>query len=202
KGDSIRSSLYAQTYLGKIRDVERYADNQPRRENNDWKYKQGKDEFIFVKRENISKVKESDKLIESIIDPTIQQLVKDQKKNAEIKDFQGNIIRHVRIKTSTGREVKERLNYRSKYDYKNKFYSEAGSVPYSILAQRIYNGTIKRELIPISSFEIAKEFKKYGKFLIDNFISEKHPEFLTWENKKLLKTGQKLIVFNEDNEFE
>lgn len=202
KGDSVRSSLYAQTYLGKIRDVERYTDSQPKRENNDWKYKQGKDEFIFVKRENISKVKESDKLIESIIDPNIQQLVKDQKKNAEIKDFQGNIIRHVRIKTSTGREVKERLNYRSKYDYKNKFYSEAGSVPYSILAQKIHNGTIKRELIPISSFEIAKEFKKYGNFVIENFISEKYPEFNQWDKKQLLKTGQKAIVLNEDGDFE
>lgn len=202
KGDSVRSSLYAQTYLGKIRDVERYADNQPQRENNDWKYKQGKDEFIFVKRENITKVKESDKLIESIIDPNIQQLVKDQKKNAEIEDFQGNIIRHVRIKTSMGREVKERLNYRSKYDYKNKFYSEAGSVPYSILAQKIHNGAIKRELIPISSFEIAKEFKKYGNFVIENFISEKYPEFNHWDKKQLLKTGQKLIVLNEDGDFE
>lgn len=202
KGDSIRSTLYAQTYLGKIRDVERYADNQPQRENNDWKYKQGKDEFIFVKRENISKVKESDKLIESIIDPNIKQLVLDQKKNSEVKDFQGNVIRHVRIKTSAGREVKERLNYQSKYDYKNKFYSEAGSVPYSILAQRIHNGAIKRELIPISSFEIAKEYKKYGNFVIDNFISEKYPEFLQWDKKQLLKIGQKLIVLNEDGDYE
>lgn len=202
KGDSVRSSLYAQTYLGKIRDVERFSDGQPQRENDDWKYKQGKDEFIFVKRENITKVKESDKLIDSIIDPNIKQLVLEQKKNSEIKDFQGNVIRHVRIKTSTGREVKERLNYRSKYDYKNKFYSEAGSVPYSILAQRIHKGTIKRELIPISSFEIAKEYKKYGNFVIENFISEKYPEFLQWEKKQLLKTGQKLIVLNEDGDFE
>lgn len=201
KGDTIRSTLYAQTYLGKIRDVERYADSQPQRENNDWKYKKGKDEFIFVKRENIYKVKESDKLIESIIDPNIKKLVSEQKNNAEIKDFQGNVIRHVRVKTSTGREVKERLNYRSKYDYKNKFYSEAGSVPYSILAQRIYNGTINRELIPISSFEIAIEYKKYGKFVIENFISEKYPEFTRWD-KKLLKTSQKVIVLNEDGDFE
>lgn len=202
KGDSVRSSLYAQTYLGKIRDVERYVDNQPKRENGDWKYKKGKDEFVFVKRENISKIKESDKLIESIIDPNIRKLVKNQKNNSEIKDFQGNIIRHVRIKTSTGREVKERLNYRSKYDYKNKFYSEAGSVPYSILVQKIHNGTIKRELIPISSFEIAKEFKKYGNFVIENFISEKYPEFNQWDKKQLLKTGQKVIVLNEDGDFE
>ena len=202
KGDSIRSSLYAQTYLGKIRDVERYADNQPKRENGDWKYKNGKDEFVFVKRENISKVKESDKLIAAIIDPVIKQLIEEQKSNSEIKDYQGNIIRHVRIRTSTGKEVKERLNYRSKYDYKNKFYSEAGSVPYAILLQKTFNSTVKRELIPISSFEIAKEYKKYGNFVLDNFISEKYPDFLQWEKKQLLKTGQKLVVLNEDTDFE
>jgi CRISPR-associated endonuclease Csn1 len=198
-GDTMRSSLYAQTYLGKIRDVERYEDNQPKREKGDWKYKEGKEEFVFVKRENISKVKESDKLISAIIDPVIKQLIEEQKNNSEIKDYQGNIIRHVRIKTSTGKEVKERLNYRSKYDYKNKFYSEAGSVPYAILVQK--SGNVKRELIPVSSFEIAKEFKKEGKFISENFLLAKYPELLDWDKKQLLKTGQKVIVLNNDNDF-
>lgn len=202
KGDAIRSSLYAQTYLGKIRDVERYTDNQPKRENGDWKYKEGKDEFVFVKRESITKVKESDKLISAIIDPVIKQLIEEQKNNYEIKDYQGNIIRHVRIKTSTGKEVKERLNYRSKYDYKNKFYSEAGSVPYAILVQKSDDNNVKRDLIPVTSFEIAKEFKKQRKFIVEDFISVKYPTFLQWDKRQLLKTGQKVIVLNADADFE
>lgn len=200
-GSTVRSSLFAQTYLGKIRDVERYEDNQPRRENGDWKYKTGKEKFIYVKRENISKVKESDKLIASIIDPIIRNLVDTQKNNIEIKDYQGNSIRHVRIKTSSGREVKERLNYRSKYDYKNQFYSEAGSVPYAILVQKNDNRNIKRELLLVPSFQIAKEFKTLRKFETEEFIKNFCPQYLNWDKNQLLKIGQRVIVLNIDEEF-
>ena len=124
KGDTVRSTLYAQTYLGKIRDVDRFEDNMPMRENGDWKFKEGKDKFVFVKREDINKVKNSDKLISSIIDPIIKQIVMEQKNRELIKDYQGNIIRHVRVKTNNGRIVKERLNYRSKHSYKNIIYSK------------------------------------------------------------------------------
>ena len=162
KGDTARSTLYAATYLGKIKDVERFDDEQPKRENGNWKYKAGKDEFIFVKRENIDKVKSSDKLIEAIVDPAIKKIVREQKNSEPIKDYQGNIIRHVRIKTSAGKEVKQRVNYRSKHDYKNKFYSEAGSLPYAVLLQKGVKDTIVREMIPVASFEIAKMYKKFA----------------------------------------
>ena len=151
KGDTIRSTLYAATYLGKIRDVERYEDGQPKRENGDWKYKIGKDKFLFVKRENIDKVKTSDKLIEAIVDPNIKEIVRKQKRLAVLRDTKGNAIRHVRIKTSAGKEVKERINFRSKDDYKNKFYSEVGSLPYAVFIQTIKDGQVERKIIPIAS---------------------------------------------------
>jgi len=201
KGDTVRSELYAQTYLGKIRDVERFDDGQPKRENGDWKYKTGKDEFCFVKRENIDKVKASDSLISSIIDPVIRELVRKQKNNSEIKDYQGNIIRHIRIQTKAGREVKERLNYRSEHNYKNKFYAEAGSIPYAILLQQFNKNEIKREMLPIASYEIAKAYKKTGGFDIEKYIQEEKPEFITW-NKQLLKVGQKVLVLKEDIDYE
>ena len=202
KGDTIRSELFAATYLGKIKDVERYEDEQPKRENGDWKYKTGKDEFIFVKRENIDKVKASDKLIAVIVDPVIKKAVIDQKSKAIVKDYQENIIRHVRIKTSAGKEVKQRVNYRSKHDYKNKFYSEAGSVPYAVLLQKSNNGKVEREMIPIASFEVAKQHKKSGSFDVKNYILKNYPEFKDYTDKKLLKVGQKVIVLKNDEEFE
>jgi CRISPR-associated endonuclease Csn1 len=209
KGDTVRSGLYAQTYLGKIHDVERFDDGQPKRENGngDWKYKTGKDEFCFVKRENIDKVKASDSLIASIIDPVIRELVKQQKNNAEIKDYQGKIIRHVRIRVKTGKEVKERVNYRSKHDYKNKFYAEAGSIPYAILLQKFNKDKIKREMLPIASYEIAQMYKKAGKFDIEKYVKDKieqkelNPEFANW-HKQLLKVGQKVFVLKDDTDFE
>ncbi|GAL69132.1 CRISPR-associated protein [Jejuia pallidilutea] len=193
KGDTLRSELFAQTYLGKIKDVERYDDSSPKRntENTDWIYKKGKDEFIFVKRENIDKVKSSDKLIKSIIDPVIRNLVEEQKKNTIVKDYQGNVIRHIRIRTKSGREVKERINYRSRYDYKNKFYSEAGKIPYAVLLQKSINGEIEREMIPVASFEVAKVFKKHRKFNPELYMNEFHPDIGNWDKKIGLKLDKK-----------
>lgn len=206
-GDTVRSELYAQTYLGKIRDVERYDDEQPKREGKDWKYKTGKDEFVFVKREPIDKVKAKEDLIKAIVDPVIKELVKQQKNKPEIKDYQGKTIRHVRIKTSAGKEVKERINYRSKHDYKNKFYSAAGSIPYAILLQKSDNGKVEREMIPVASFELAKAYKKHGSFVIDEYLKKYDEENKTeysknYPDKKLLKVGQKVIVLKEDKEYE
>jgi len=201
KGDTVRSGLYKETYLGKIRDVERFDDGQPKRENGDWKYKTGKDEYCFVKRENIDKVKVSDDLIKLIIDPVIRELVRKQKNNSEIKDYQGNIIRHVRIRTKSGKEIKERVNYRSEYDYKNKFYAEAGSIPYAILLQKFNKDEIKREMLPIASYEIAKMYKKTGGVDIEEYIQNNNPEFADW-NKQLLKVGQKVFVLKEDVDYE
>lgn len=202
KGDTLRSSLFAQTYLGKIRDVERYDNEQPKRDGSDWKYKSGKNEFLFVKREDIEKVKKSDKLIGGIIDPVIKKLVREQKNNPIVKDYQDNIIRHVRIKTSAGQKVKERLNYRSKHDYKNTYYSEAGIVPYAIFLQRNKNGKIEREMIPVSASEIAKMHKASGKFVIEEYIKQNHLELVEYDDKKLLKVGLKTIVLNRDEEYE
>lgn len=224
KGDTVRSELYAQTYLGKIRDVERDDFEKEikieklnlnikvkgfpkKREKNEWVYKQGKDEFVFVKREPIDKVKSSDKLIEAIVDPVIKELVKQQKNKSEIKDYQGKTIRHVRIKTSAGKEVKERVNYRSEHDYKNKFYSAAGSIPYAILLQKSNNGKVEREMIPIASFELAKAYKKHGSFVIDEYLKKYDEENKTdylknYSDKKLLKVGQKVLVLKEDKEYE
>lgn len=209
-GDTVRSELFAQTYLGKIRDVERYDDGQPKRAKTDWEYKTGKDEFIFVKREPIEKVKVSDKLINSIIDPVIKELIRKQKNRSEIQDYQGKLIRHVRIRTNVGKEVKGRLNYRSKLDYKNKFYSEAGSVPYAILLQQ-ENG-IERVMIPIASFELAKAYsshkkdKKPEKFnveeLVKKYDGENKTKYSAYPDKKLLKVGQKVIVLKDDKEYE
>lgn len=201
RGNTVRSNLFAQTYLGKIKNVERDAKGRPIRQGDDWKYKTGKDEFSFVKRENIDKVKASESLIDSIIDPIIRELVRKQKNNAEVKDYQGNIIRHVRIQTKIGREVKERVNYRSKHDYKNMFYSEAGSIPYAILVQQFNSNGVKREMIPIASYEIAKMRNHIGKFDVDKYVQDSHFEYKDWE-KQLLKVGQKVFVLKEDSEYE
>ena len=198
KGDTVRSTLFKDTFLSKIRDVERYSDGQPMREDGDWKYKQGKNEFIYTVRKPI---KDALANIDNIIDPNIRELVRKQKNNSAIKDHQGNIIRHVRIKVKDGQKVKERINYRSKHDYKNHYYSAAGSLPYAILLQRVNNGNIEREMIPVASFKVAKMHKESGGFDANQFVIQYYPDLINFDDKKLLKVGQKVFVLNSDEEY-
>jgi CRISPR-associated endonuclease Csn1 len=199
-GDTVRSTLYKQSYIGKIRDVEKDSNDKPlRNSEGDWKYKSGKDEFLFTERVPIQDALSD---IDAIIDPVIREHIRNQRNNFEIRDFQGNIISHVRIKTKAGQVVKERLNYRSSLEYKNYYYSAAGSVPYAILLLNSSNGGFQREMIPLPSFEIAKMYKETGWFDSALYISKHNPEFMTWQDKKLLKVGQKVLVLNSDSEYE
>ena len=199
KGDAIRSSLYKDTFLAKIRDVERYEDGQPKRNtDNDWDYKKGDEQFLFAVRKPIKDVLSK---IDDIIDPVIKKLVQEQKENDLIKDHQGNVIRHIRIKTKSGREVKERINYVSRYDYKNKYYAASDEIPYALLLQKTIDDELQKVMFPIPSFEISKHFRKFKNFKTEDFIENTYPEFMNW-NKTLLKVGQKLLVLNDDNEYE
>ncbi len=198
KGDTVRSSLYKDTFLGKIRDVERYVDGQPKRIKSNWEFKTGEKEFLFVVRKPLSEVLSK---VDDIIDPVIREIVREQKQNAV--DPQGNKIRHVRVKTSKGREVKERVNYRSEHEYKNKFYAQSDGIPYAVLLQKsIKGGKIEREMLPVASFEVAKVFKKHREFNPELYLKEFHPAIGNWDEKTLLKVGQKVLVLKDDNEFD
>lgn len=217
QGNTVRSNLFAQTYLGKIKDVERDESEQEirieklnlnlkvkglaKRTGDNWSFKSGKDEFVFVKRESIDKVKGSSNLISLIVDPVIRELVSRQRANSEIKDYQGNVIRHVRIHTKSGREVKERINYLSYHEHKNKFYSTAGSIPYAVLLQNFNNGNVDREMISLPSFEIAKMYRDDGRYNIPRFVKKYYSQFKGW-NMDLLKVGQRVFVLNEDLDYE
>ncbi|MBI6120091.1 type II CRISPR RNA-guided endonuclease Cas9 [Salegentibacter maritimus] len=197
KGDTVRSSLYKDTFLGKIKDVERYPDGKPKRKNGngEWEYKKGEDEFIYTVRKPLRDVVSK---VKDIIDPVIREIVKDQ--GLDAVDSQGNIIRHVRVKAKAGREVKERVNYRSKHQHKNKYYAASDSIPYAILLQKSIGGKVERNMIPIASFEVAKAFKKYGKFNFDAYVNEEYPQYKEWD-KQRLKVGQKVLVLKNDNEY-
>lgn len=197
QGDTVRSTLYKDTFVAKIRDVERCDDGHPKRENGDWKYKKGKDEFTFAVRKPIKDVLAN---IDDIIDPIIREIVRVQKENSI--DPQGKKIRHVRIKTKTGQVVKDRVNYKSQHDYKNKYYAAAGSLPYAILLQKTKEGKVERAMTPVASFEISKTHKETGSFNIHDFILKHHPEYKNYTDKRLLKVGQKVIVLKNDKEYE
>ncbi|MFZ6024893.1 MAG: type II CRISPR RNA-guided endonuclease Cas9 [Bacteroidota bacterium] len=198
-GDSIRTSLYKQTFLAKIKDVEKTEDGIPKRnEDGSWMFKKGKEEFFFAERVSIENAK---KYINDIVDKNIRELVEAQKNSKVVKDHQENEIRHVRIKTTSGKQVKQRVNYTSKKDYKNYYYSGSGSLPYAAFLQNSNDGNIDREMIPISSADIGKMCKKFGKFNIHEFINENYSHYMKFNDKQLLKIGQRVIVLENDSDF-
>ncbi|WP_044632060.1 type II CRISPR RNA-guided endonuclease Cas9 [Neotamlana sedimentorum] len=197
QGDTVRSTLYKQTFIGKIRDVGRYPDGQPIRENGEWKYKTGEDEFLFTERKPLKDVLSK---VDDIIDPVIREIIRTQKSQAT--DPQGNKIRHVRVKSKAGQVVKQRVNYRSKHEYKNYYYSAAGSIPYAVMLQKNINDKIERKIIPVASFEVSKVFMEHKKFSLELYLEMFHPNLSGYQDTKLLKVGQKVLMLNDDSEFE
>ncbi len=202
KGTTIRGDLFKDTYIGKIRNVERDKDEKPLRdENKNWKYLEGADEYTYTVRKPITEVE-----IEDIIDPDIKKIIKEQIKQgnelSNIKDHQGKRIRRVRVKTKAGKKIKDRINYKSKHEHKNAFYSAAGEIPYAIFITNLVNGRIERKMIPIPIHEIAQTFKEFQKFTPEIYLQKFHPEINEYQDMKLLKVGQKVFVLKEDIEFE
>ena len=172
-----------------------------RNDDKSWRFIKGKDEFTFTKREAIEKVN-----INDVIDPDIKKTIIEQKGKGidvrKIKDHQGNIIRHVRVKTRAGKKVKERLNYKSKHNYKNAYYSASGEIPYAIFLTNSDGNNIERKMIPVAIHEIAQVFKDIHKFDIEYYINKFHPNVSEHQDVKLLKVGQKVFVLKNDMEFE
>jgi len=206
QGDTIRGELFKDTYLGKIRMVERDKDGNPIKDKQgNFVYKKEKQEFQFVKR---VPAKDALEKVDAIIDPIIRELFiqAKQKKETNIKDYKGNIIRRVRIKTNAGRKVKGRLNYKSKHEYKNYFYSEAGKIPWALMLQKLVQKKgvqiIERKMIPISIHEIAQVYKEKKKFDIEYFMDRVEYKKEKDESVHLMKVGQKVLVLENDKEYE
>jgi len=199
QGDTIRRSLFKDSFLGKIRDVERFEDGAPKRnaDNSDWEYKKGEKEFLYVKKEPISKITKD--AIKNIIDPELAKLIKAQLGNDEILDWQGNRIRHVRVKKNTGKAVKARVDYKSNKDYKNFYYAESGNIPYGIMVFDLENN--QRILLQVHAYQVAKLFREKRQFNAELFVKTFHPEYSNFKCI-LLRKGQRLIVLNSDDEYD
>ncbi len=202
KGTTIRGDLFKQTFIGKIKNVERNENGKPiRNKDGSWKYLEGKDEFNNVVRKPITEAK-----IDDIIDPQLKELIQKQLKagisKSELKDFQGNTIRRVRVKTKAGKEVKKRINYKSKHEYKNSYYSAAGEIPYAIFITNYINKKVIRKMIPVPIHEVGQIFKEYHKFTPELYLEKFYPKLKEIQDLKLLKVGQKVFVLKENSEKE
>ena len=135
-------------------------------------YKTGEKEFKYVKRVPIDKITRS-KILD-IVDPALAKCIDDQLGNQKILDWNGNPIRHVRINTKAGKQVKARVDFKSEKEYKNFYYAESGSVPYGVIL--FQPDSDQRELIKIHAYQIAEVFREKRKFDIDYFLTKFYPE--------------------------
>ena len=195
KGDTIRKPLFQDTFIGKIKEVKRDENGKPMRDNN--KNLIFNDEFSWVVRKELKDVISSS---DKIVDPEIKKIVERDKLNA--RDQQGKAIRRVRIKVKGGKKVKERVNYKSKHDYKNQFYAASGSIPYALLLYVNVEGEFVRKWIPIHAYQIAQVYRKHKDFNEHLFIEMFGATNENICDLKLLKIGQKVLVLNEDAEFD
>lgn len=198
KGDTIRKSLFKDTFIGKIREVKRDENGRPLRDKNkNLIFNDGDNEFSWVVRKELKDVlSKTDK----IVDPVIANIVKKQKHDS--KDPQGNQIRRVRVKVKKGKEVKKRLNYKSKYEYKNQYYSSSGSIPYALLILEKDGNSIKKSLKPIHTFQIAKIMKDYAKFEKELYLKEFMPNITSEKfETTIIKNTQRVLVLLSDEDY-
>lgn len=195
RGDSIRGELHKQTYYGKIK-IAATDDKGSlvRDKKGQVVYNQidGKDEIWTVLRTPIEKVNfESNDIIDKVLAEHLKSQIKQGKKPHELKDFQGNRIRHIRCRVRSGRgymnpknltKVKKQT-YISDKDYKNYIWADSGDN----YLFGLYENNSGRQIVSINKFEAALYIKH------NKSINEKRELFYQKEPIEIRKKEAKLI---------
>lgn len=195
-GNTIRTNLYKDTFKGKIKNVERHKSGTPiKTDEGKWKFKTGKDEFRFVVRKSINELSQSD--IEKIYDPKLKKIIKDNFGSGKIFDWQGNEIKKVRLTSKAGVEVKKRIDFLSKKEYKNYYYSEAGEIIKAIVIEDLNKNL---SIINLSSAKIVKFYNEFGSFDLDQFVQHLGYDKMELRRKMLLSKGDRVIAIKNQTE--
>lgn len=215
QGDSVRGELHLQTYYGKIKIAAK--DNKGSLQRDEFgtiTYNQidGKDEVWMVLRKPIDKVNfGSDVIIDSHLDEHLNKQLISGVKQLELKDFQGNTLRHLRCRVKAARGfmnpdnvtiVKEQV-YKSSKEYKNFIYADSGE---NYLFGLYENEKGDRNIISINKFEASKYITELGNpHELRELFRQKEPIFI--KNKEgslvhIFNVGQKVIFYNSLEELE
>lgn len=215
QGDSIRGELHQQTYYGKIKIASKDENGSLKRdEEGEIIYNQvdGKDEIWMVLRKTIDSVNfNTDVIVDKHLAAYLNKQLLDGIKQNELKDFQGNILRHLRCRVKAARGfmnpekatiVKEQI-YKSKKDYKNYLYADSGE-NYMF---GLYENDNGRAIIPFNVFESAN-FTKFVKDITPKKLFKfKEPIYIGRGNnakeatlKHIFMVGQKVLFYECDKE--
>jgi CRISPR-associated endonuclease Csn1 len=211
QGDSVRGQLHLDTFYGKIRAVKRDDNGAPKRNEDgsfDFKKVNGIEEMWVVGRKPIIDLKiGKDEIIDPYLAKHIQSQLLKGVSFSELLDFNGKIIRRIRVRVKAGRgyldannvtHIKEQT-YKSRYDYKNTYYSNSGDN----YAFGYYKGEKQRKIIAINLLEASKIGKATGDFKL-NHLFEKTLLLGSGKNQEevslyhVFQVGQKVLFFDED----
>jgi len=211
QGDSVRGQLHLDTFYGKIRAVKRDENGAPMRgENGEFEFNKvnGKDEMWVVGRKSITDLKiEADVIVDPYLENHIRKQLEDGVSISELKDFGGKIIRRVRVRVKAGRgfldannvtELKEQT-YKSKYDYKNTYYTNSGDN----YAFGFYKGINQRKVVSINLLEASKIVRLNDSSKLEDLF-EKSLVLGSGKNHEVVnlyhvfQVGQKVLLYSED----
>lgn len=215
QGDSIRGELHQQTYYAKIKIASKDVNGSLQRdEEGTIVYNQidGKDEIWMVLRKPIDNVNfKTDVIVDEHLAKYLQKQLADGVKQNELKDFQGNTLRHLRCRVKAARGfmnpdnatiVKEQV-YKSSKDYKNYIYADSGE-NYMFGLYENENG---RSIVPFNVFESAQYMKHLYAVTSKGLFNSKEPIYIGRGKKvkeAVLKhvfiVGQKVLFFENDKE--
>ena len=207
QGDSIRGELHQQTYYVKIKLAAKDEKGSLKRDvDGKVVYNQvdGKDLMWMVLRKPIDSVNfKTDVIIDEYLVKHLKKQLSEGVKQNQLKDFQGNRLRHLRCRVKSGRgfmnpdnvtKVKEQI-YKSAKEYKNYVWADSGEN----FIFGLYENNKGREIISINKFETAYYLENVG---IPNNKSElfhqKEPIKIKKEEAQLVhifEVGQKVIFY-------
>ncbi len=219
-GDAVRGELHQQTFYGKIKNADKDENGTLRRDKKGmilYKQKNGKDETLMVLRKPIEKIIDGKNIntriiVDEALAIHIEEQVKSGIKAGEIKDFQGNIIRRVRCRVTSGRgfmdpdnvTIVKKQTYKSKKEYKNYYYADSGD-NYMFGLYETKSG--KREIKSINLLEAAHYSKGFDNINKKELFKVIEPvEIGKEENKQeaelihIFEPGQKVLFFIESRE--
>ncbi|MEX2592041.1 MAG: type II CRISPR RNA-guided endonuclease Cas9 [Anditalea sp.] len=211
QGDSVRGQLHLDTFYGKIKAVARDENDKPLRdESGKFVFNQvkGRDEMWVVGRKPIRDIKiGADEIVDKHLEAHISKQIESEISLSELKDFNGNIIRHLRVRVKAGRghldadkvtELKAQT-YPSKYDYKRFYYTNSGEN----YAFGYYKGVSERKIVPINLFEASMIKKLAGSVKHEDLFERtifigKGKNKVEVELSHIFKVGQKVIFYEND----
>lgn len=206
QGDSIRGELHLQTYYGKIKIAEKNEKGSlVRDEKNNIVYNQvdGKDEIWMVIRKPIEKVNfSSDIVVDKQIFSFLTKQLDKGVKQADLVDFQGRKLRHLRCRVKAARGfmnpdnvtiVKEQL-YKSNKEYKNYIYADSGEN----YIFGLYKNEYGNQIVSVNKFEASIQNK--GSVIVkkEDLFRLKEPILIKGKEASLFhifETGQKVIFY-------